>query len=76
MLIFLAGHADAAAKGDQRVAIVQRVFHLRPARAIVQRLDAFLLVAIEDFIAGLPGNSELLAQIRHRLALDQARHKP
>ena len=31
MSIFLAGHADAAANNDQRVAIVQRVFHLRQA---------------------------------------------
>ena len=34
----------------------------RPARAIAQRVEPFVLVAVEDLVTGLAGDAELLAQ--------------
>ena len=39
-----------------------------PAAAVRQPLNAAFLVAIEDFIAGLAGDSALPAEFRHRSA--------
>ena len=43
-----------------------------PAAAIVERVEAALLVAVEDLVAGDPRDAELPAQRRHLLALEQA----
>ena len=47
----------------------------RPARAVAQGLEPMLLVAIEDLVAGLAGDAELPAHIRHRLTVQQTGHK-
>src|SRR5205807_1448969 len=46
------------------------------ARAIRQRFDPAMLVALEDLVAGLAGDRELPADLRHRFAIEQFRHKP
>src|SRR5205807_6194903 len=46
------------------------------ARAIRQRFDPAMLVALEDLVAGLAGDPELPADLRHRFAIEQFRHKP
>src|SRR5260370_15421074 len=46
------------------------------ARAIRQRFDPAILVALEDLVAGLAGDPELPADLRHRFAIEQFRHKP
>jgi hypothetical protein len=48
----------------------------RPPRAIAQRLQPMLLVAVEELVAGLPRNPECPAGLRHRLAVQQPRYKP
>src|SRR5437588_4327624 len=46
------------------------------ARAIRQRFAPAMLVALEDLAAGLAGDPELPADLRHRFAIEQFRHKP
>jgi hypothetical protein len=41
----------------------------RPPRAIGQRIQSLVLVAIEDLVAGLTGNAERAAHLAHALAL-------
>jgi hypothetical protein len=48
----------------------------RPPRAIGKRLEPFMLVAIEDLVAGLAGNPELPAHLAHALSLEKPSHKP
>src|SRR5512142_2251828 len=48
----------------------------RPPRAIAQRLEAALLVPIEDLVSGLARDAELTACVGHRLAFQQLRHEP
>lgn len=48
----------------------------RPPRAVAQRLEAMLLVAVKDFVAGLARDSELPADIAHRLPVQQPADKP
>ena len=43
--------------------------------SIGQSLHPAILVAIEDFVAGLTGDTKLTAQISYRLAGQPARHK-
>ncbi|OWW00947.1 hypothetical protein ATY81_06840 [Rhizobium sp. R72] len=43
----------------------------RPSRPIRQRLQAVILVAIEDLVAGLARDAELPAHIAHAFALKQ-----
>ncbi len=47
----------------------------RPSGAIVERLEAVLLVALENLVAGLAGDPELPADLGHGLAIEQAGHK-
>src|SRR5262249_404153 len=49
---------------------------VRAVAPIAEGLDAAVLVAVEDFVAGLPRDPELGAQRRHFLALEQAGDKP
>lgn len=46
-----------------------------PAAAIGQTLQAAILVAIEDLVAGLARDTELPAERRHLLAIEQSRHE-
>lgn len=48
----------------------------RPPRAVGERLEAVLLVAIEDFVARLARDAELPADLAHRLAVEQTRDEP
>ena len=41
-----------------------------PTGSIAQGLEAVLLIAIEDFVAGFARDAELEADVRHRLALE------
>ena len=43
----------------------------RPARSVRQGLEAMLLIAVEDFVAGLPRDAELPAHICHGLAVQK-----
>src|SRR5215472_758771 len=47
---------------------------IRTPATIREPLHATLLVAIEDFIAGLTGDSKLAAEFRHRLSRQPPRH--
>jgi len=47
----------------------------RAARAIAQRIEPLVLVAIEDLVAGLAGNAELAAHRAHALALQKTGDK-
>src|SRR5512138_1092291 len=49
---------------------------VRSMAPIAEGLNPTILVAVEDLVAGLPGNPELGAQRRHLLALEQAGDKP
>src|SRR5262245_52356656 len=49
---------------------------VRPMAPIGEGLDAAVLVAVEDLVAGLPRDPELGAQRRHLFALEQAGDKP
>src|SRR5574338_1007076 len=42
-----------------------------PTRAIAQRLQPAVLIAIEDLVAGLARDSEFLANLCHRIAVEQ-----
>jgi hypothetical protein len=44
----------------------------RPARPIREGLQAVVLVALEDLVAGLAGDAELPAEIGHALAFEAA----
>src|SRR5260370_19810283 len=45
------------------------------AASVRQPLNAAFLIAIEDLVAGFAGNSELPAELGHRLASQPASHK-
>ena len=47
----------------------------RPAGPIGQGLQPVPLVAVENLVAGLAGDAELPAHLRHRLPVQQAGHK-
>jgi hypothetical protein len=44
---------------------------IRPAAAVGEAVDAAILVALKDFVAGLAGDIELSAQNCHLLAVEQ-----
>src|SRR5262245_21839774 len=46
------------------------------AGAVGEGLEAMLLVAVEDFVAGFTRNSELAAQVGHALAVQQPGNEP
>ena len=46
-----------------------------PSRAIGQSFQAAILVAAEDLVAGLSGNTELTAQPGHLLTIEQTGNK-
>src|SRR5712691_10833695 len=48
---------------------------MRPSRAIGERPDAAVFVAVEDLVARFARDAELGAQRRHLLAVEQAGHK-
>src|SRR5512141_3003858 len=62
---------------DQRFDLRRQLVGIahRPTGAIAQRLEAALLVAIEDLVTGLAGDSELPARVRHRVAVEQLGNK-
>src|SRR5579859_5299845 len=47
----------------------------RSSRSIAQRIGAVLLVAIKELVAGLTGNPEFPAHIRHSFAFEKTRNK-
>src|SRR4030095_1683890 len=49
---------------------------MRSPAAVIERADAAVFIAIENLVAGLPGDPKFAAQGRHLLALEQAGHKP
>src|SRR4029434_2999563 len=49
---------------------------MRSPAAVIERADAAVFIAIENLVAGLPGDPKFAAQARHLLALEQAGHKP
>src|SRR5439155_22377922 len=57
--------------GGQLVGVADRA-----ALTVRQRFDPAILVALEDLAAGLAGNPELPADLRHRFAIEQLRHEP
>src|SRR5436309_7884823 len=48
---------------------------IRTTATIGETLHTALLVAVEDLVAGLAGNAELAAQLRHRLTSESASHE-
>src|ERR1700730_3616336 len=48
----------------------------RPPRPVSQGLQPVLLVAVEDFVAGLARDAELATDIGHRLAIQKPSDKP
>src|SRR5258708_6088877 len=70
-LLALEGDDQALDLGWQLVGVAHGA-----ARAIRQRFDPAILVALEDLVAGLAGDPELPADLRHRFAIEQFRHKP
>src|SRR4030095_7940121 len=49
---------------------------MRSPAAVIERADAAVFIAIENLVAGLPGDPKFAAQARHLLALEQAGHNP
>src|SRR4030095_16745570 len=49
---------------------------MRSPAAVIERADAAVFIAIENLVAGLPGDPKFAAQGRDLLALEQAGHKP
>src|SRR5436190_14408687 len=47
----------------------------RPARAIAQRLQPLVLVAIEYLVAGLARDAELPAHLAHAFSVEKASHE-
>src|SRR5258708_12840609 len=70
-LLALEGDDQALDLGWQLVGVAHGA-----ARAIRQRFDPAILVALEDLVAGLAGDPELPADLRHRFAIEQFRHNP
>jgi hypothetical protein len=62
---------------DQPLDLVRQLVGIphRPARAIAQRIQSLIFVAVEDLVTGLAGNAELAAQLTHALALDKTGDK-
>ena len=58
---------------DQPLDLVRQLIGIahRPARAIGQRIEPLVLVAIENFVAGLSGYPERPANLAHALALEK-----
>jgi len=69
-LFLLQAHDQGLDLGRQLIGVAHR-----PTRTVGEGIEALLFVSVEDFVAGFPGDAELLAQIGHRLALDQAGHE-
>jgi len=63
-LVLLAPHDQRLDLGGQLVGMA-----VGPARAVGEPLQANLVVASEDLVAGLAGDAELTAQRRHLLAV-------
>src|SRR5258708_16587230 len=70
-LLALEGDDQALDLGWQLVGVAHGA-----ARAMPQRCDPAILVALEDLVAGLAGDPELPADFGHRFAIEQFRHKP
>src|SRR5437016_2910650 len=70
-LLALEGDDQALNPGWRLVGVAHRT-----TRAIRQRFDPAMLVALEDLVAGLAGDAELPADLGHRFAVEQLRHKP
>jgi hypothetical protein len=52
-----------------------RIAHRTP-RAVRQRFQSIILVAVEDLVAGLARNTELTAHIAHTFSVHKTDHKP
>src|SRR6266567_235800 len=70
-LLPLQGDDETLDLGRQRVGIAHRT-----ARAVRQRFNPAILVALEDLVARLSRYAELAANLRHRLAIEQPDDKP
>jgi hypothetical protein len=59
---------------DDRLELRRQPIRLpvRPPAPVGEGLDAAVFVAVENLVAGLPGNPELGTQGRHLFALEQA----
>jgi len=77
LLIFRASARPTHAHSRQRLAVEDVVLHLEgkliriavgSSAPVRQPLDPTFLVAVEDFVAGLAGDSELPAKLGHPLA--------
>jgi len=58
---------------DQPLQLIRQLVGIahRPARAISERVEPLILVAVEDLVAGLAGNAELAAHLAHAFALEK-----
>src|SRR6516225_8066682 len=54
-----------------RLGQLVRIAH-RPSRAVRERLEALVLIAVKDLVAGLPGDTELPAQLAHAFSIEKA----
>ena len=69
-LVLFQAHDHALNRLGQLVCIAHR-----PARAVGQRLEPLILVAVVNLIAGLSRDAELPAEIAHALAIEKPNHK-
>ena len=62
---------------DQPLNLVRQLVGIpdRSARAIAQRIEPLVLVAIEDLVAGFARNAEIPAHLAHALALKKTGDK-
>ena len=62
---------------DQPLHLVRQLVGIahRPARAIGKSIEPFLLVAIEDLVAGLAGNAEITAHLAHAFTVEKTGDK-
>jgi hypothetical protein len=62
---------------DQPLHLVRQLVGIahRPARAIGERLEPLIPIAIEDLVAGLAGNAEIAAHLAHALAVEKTGDK-
>ena len=62
---------------DQPLHLVRQLVGIayRPTRAIAQRIEPLVLVAVEDLVAGLAGNAEIAAHLAHTFAIEKTGDK-
>jgi hypothetical protein len=62
---------------DQPLDLVRQLVGIahRPARAIGERIEPLVLVAVEYLVAGLTRNAEIAAHLAHAFALEKTGDK-